>query len=165
MQKEDIAIVGIGCQTPGKIHGPEQFWKKIISGINGITEIPKDRWNHEEYYDPNPNKAGKIKTKKGGFIEGIDLFDNEFFKVFPKEAERIDPQQRLLLQTTFESIEDSGDTLAKFKGSNTSVFMSSFTNDYWDMQVDQSSRYTISPHLAMGSCLTAIANKIGRAHV
>ncbi|PIB36292.1 hypothetical protein BFP72_13260 [Reichenbachiella sp. 5M10] len=160
MQKEDIAIIGIGCHTPGKIHGPEQFWSKLMNGVDGISDVPKDRWNHEEYYDPNPNKAGKIKTKKGGFIEGIDLFDNEFFKIFPKEAERIDPQQRLLLQTTFESIEDSGDKLENLRGSNAAVFMSVFTNDYWDMQIEQDSKYAISPHVAMGSSRTAIANRI-----
>ncbi len=160
MKKVEIAIVGIGCHTPGQVHTPETFWKKLVDGIDGVTEVPKDRWDHKEYYDPNPDKAGKIKTNQGGFVEGIDMFDNEFFSVFPKEAERIDPQQRLLLQTTFEAIEDAGDKLEKFKGSNTSVFMSVFTNDYWDMQVDQGSRYAISPHVPMGSSLTAIANRI-----
>ncbi|MCV9389356.1 type I polyketide synthase [Reichenbachiella ulvae] len=160
MHKEEIAIVGIGCQTPGQIHGPESFYSQLMNGVDGITDIPKDRWNHEEYYDPNPNKAGKIKTKKGGFLDRVDLFDNEFFKIFPKEAERIDPQQRLLLQTTFESIEDSGDTLSKVRGSNMAVFMSVFTNDYWDMQIEQDSKYAISPHVAMGASRTAISNRI-----
>ena len=129
MKKTEIAIIGIGCHTPGQVHGPDQYWEVLKSGINGVTEVPKDRWDTQEYYDPNPNKSGKIKNNKGGFIEGIDLFDNEFFKVFPKEAERIDPQQRLLLQTTFESMEDAGDKLELLKNSNTSVFMSTFTND------------------------------------
>lgn len=160
MKKTEIAIVGIGCHTPGQVNGPEQFWDFLVSGTNGVTEVPKDRWDVDEYYDPNPNKTGKIKNNKGGFIEGIDLFDNEFFKVFPKEAERIDPQQRLLLQTTFESIEDAGDKLESLKNTNTSVFMSTFTNDYWDIQVGQESRYDISPHTPMGSSLTAIANRI-----
>ncbi|HCX22475.1 MAG: short-chain dehydrogenase [Flammeovirgaceae bacterium] len=160
MKKTEIAIVGIGCHTPGGVHGPDQFWNQLTRGINGVTEVPKDRWDVEEYYDPNPNKAGKIKNNKGGFVEGIDLFDNEFFKVFPKEAERIDPQQRLLLQTTFESMEDAGDKLDALKNTNTAVFMSTFTNDYWDMQVGQENRYGISPHTPMGSSLTAIANRV-----
>ncbi len=160
MKKTEIAIVGIGCHTPGQVHGPDQFWEQLTKGVNGITEVPKDRWDVEEYYDPNPNKAGKIKNNKGGFVEGIDLFDNEFFKVFPKEAERIDPQQRLLLQTTFESIEDAGDKLDQLKDTNTAVFMSTFTNDYWDIQVGQENRYGISPHTPMGSSLTAIANRV-----
>lgn len=160
MKKKEIAIVGIGCHTPGGVHGPSEFWEQLTNGVNGITEVPKDRWDVNEFYDPNPNKAGKIKNNKGGFVEGIDLFDNEFFKVFPKEAERIDPQQRLLLQTTFESMEDAGDKLSQLKNTNTAVFMSTFTNDYWDIQVSQENRYGISPHTPMGSSLTAIANRI-----
>ena len=158
--KEDIAIVGIGCHVPGDIHGPEDFWNKLMNGVNGIIEVPEDRWDKREYYDPNPNKAGKIKTNKGGFIKNIDLFDNEFFNIFPKEAERIDPQQRLLLQTTFEAVEDAGDKLNDFKGSNTAVFMSVFMNDYWDIQVDPSNRYSISPHVPMGASLTSLSNRI-----
>lgn len=160
MKKKEIAIVGIGCHTPGEVHGPEQLWELLNKGVNGITEVPKDRWDVNEYYDPDPNKAGKIKNNKGGFIDGIDLFDNEFFRMFPKEAERIDPQQRLLLQTAFEAIEDSGDKLKKLKNSETAVFMSTFTNDYWDMQVGKESRYEIGPHTTMGSSLTAIANRL-----
>lgn len=132
-KKEDIAIVGIGCHVPGEINGPKEFWSKLLAGVNGIVEVPEDRWNKKEYYDPNPNKAGKIKTNRGGFIKDIDLFDNEFFNIFPKEAERIDPQQRLLLQATYEAVEDAGDKLAAFKGTNTAVFMSVFMNDYWDI--------------------------------
>src|SRR5690606_5838241 len=65
-----------------------------------------------------------------------------------------------LLQTTFEAIEDSGDRFDRFRGTNTAVFMSTFTNDYWDMQVAQENRYAISPQVPMGSSLTSIANRI-----
>ena len=158
--KEPIAIVGIGCRTPGKVQGPADLWKALLSGIDCVTTVPPDRWNVDEYYDPNPDKAGKIKTRRGGFIEGIDLFDNEFFRIFPTEAERIDPQQRILLECAFEALEDAGDTLALFRGSNTAVYMGVFMNDYWDLQVDGSNRYSLSPHVPMGSSLTSLANRI-----
>jgi acyl transferase domain-containing protein/surfactin synthase thioesterase subunit/NADPH-dependent curcumin reductase CurA/NADP-dependent 3-hydroxy acid dehydrogenase YdfG/aryl carrier-like protein len=158
--KEAIAIVGIGCHTPGKVNSPEDLWRVLLDRIDGIGTVPADRWNVDEYYDPNPDKAGKIKTNRGGFIEGIDLFDNEFFNIFPKEAERIDPQQRLLLQTTYEALEDAGDTMATFRGSRTAVYMGVFMNDYWDIQVDPGNRYSISPHVPMGASLTSLANRI-----
>ena len=47
-----------------------------------FATVPADRWNRDEFYDPNPDKARKIKTERGGFIEGRDLFDNEFFNIF-----------------------------------------------------------------------------------
>lgn len=159
-QKDAIAIVGIGCHTPARANGPDDLWQVLLDGVDGITPVPADRWNVDEYYDPNPDKAGKIKTNRGGFIQDIDRFDNEFFNIFPKEAERIDPQQRLLLQTTYEALEDAGDPLERLRGSRTAVFMGVFMNDYWDLQVDPSNRYAISPHVPMGSSLTSLANRI-----
>ena len=53
----------------------------------------------------------------------------------------------------FEAVEDAGDRLESFRGTDTAVFIGSFMNDYWDMQVDATNRYSISPHVAMGSSL------------
>lgn len=158
--REPIAIVGIGCRMPGDVWGPEDLWQVLLEGKDCISPVPPDRWNVEEYYDPDPDKAGKIKTNRGGFIRGIDLFDNEFFHIFPTEAERMDPQQRFLLECTFEALEDAGDTLAAFRGSKTAVYMGVFMNDYWDIQVDAGNRYALSPHVPMGSSLTSLANRI-----
>ncbi|WP_053404616.1 type I polyketide synthase [Persicobacter sp. CCB-QB2] len=158
--KEPIAIVGIGCRFPGEVNSPKEFWEALKSGFNGITEVPEDRWSITEYYDPNPDKAGKIKQKKGGFIKDIDKFDAEFFKIFPKTAERIDPQQRLLLEATYNAMEDSGMKLENFKGSNTAVYMGVFMNDYWDIQASQAQRNHVSPHVPMGVSLTSIANRL-----
>lgn len=158
--KEPIAIVGIGCHMPGKIDHPQQLWEKLKGGIDSISEVPADRWDIKEYYDPDPEKAGKIKTNQGGFVEGIDKFDHEFFKLFPKEAERIDPQQRFLLQSAYEALEDAGDTLPQLSGSDTAVYMGVFMNDFWDAQIGQENRFHISPHVAMGVSLTSIANRL-----
>ncbi|WP_282036572.1 type I polyketide synthase [Saccharicrinis aurantiacus] len=159
-KKEPIAIVGIGCRLPGDVNSPKEFWEALKSGFNGIVDVPSDRWSNEEFYDPNPDKAGKIKQKKGGFIKDIDKFDAEFFNIFPKTAERIDPQQRLLLEATYNAMEDAGMKLENFKGSNTAVYMGVFMNDYWDIQASQAQRNHVSPHVPMGVSLTSIANRL-----
>lgn len=160
MNREPIAIVGIGCRMPGGATTPQQLWELLCSGRDAVGEVPADRWDLDEYYDPNPDQAGKIKTRRGGFVEGIDLFDNEYFNMFPAEAERVDPQQRFLLMAAHEAIEDAGDAPARLRGSKTAVFVGHFMNDYWDMQVDPSNRYAISPHVAMGSSITALSNRL-----
>ncbi|CNH87111.1 type I polyketide synthase [Yersinia pekkanenii] len=158
--KEPIAIIGIGCRTPGNVYSPNDLWSILLAQIDGITDIPKNRWNIDEYYDPAPNKAGKTKVARGGFIDNIDMFDNEFFNIFPREAENIDPQQRLLLQTAFEALEDSGDRLDALRGSKTAVYIGSFANDYQDILSSPDNRYYITPHSAMGTSLTSLANRI-----
>ena len=47
---EPIAIVGIGCRLPGGGHNPEQFWKVLAEGIDGIIDVPKDRWDYRRFY-------------------------------------------------------------------------------------------------------------------
>jgi len=74
-----IAIIGMGVRFPGNIYGADGLWQALSEGRDCITDIPSDRWNIEKYYDPDPNKSGKIKTKKGGFISGMKEFDAEFF--------------------------------------------------------------------------------------
>jgi acyl transferase domain-containing protein/surfactin synthase thioesterase subunit len=158
--QEPIAITGIGCRFPGNIQSPASFWEFLSKGGDAITDIPSDRWNIQSFYDPNPNKAGKIKAKKGGFLNGIDQFDAGFFNIFPNEAQRIDPQQRLLLEVSYEAMEDSGITLDNISGSRTGVYMGVFMNDYWDIQASTAQREHISPHVPMGVSLTAIANRL-----
>ena len=158
--KEPIAIVGIGCRFPGNANNPEQFWHLLKNGTDAITDVPGDRWSLDAYYDPDPNKAGKIKSKKGGFLKEVDKFDAGFFGIFPAEASRIDPQQRFLLEVTHEALEDAGIPLENFSGSNTAVYIGVFMNDYWDMQASSLQRNQISPHVAMGASRTSAANRI-----
>ena len=158
--KEPIAITGIGCRFPGSISTPAAFWEFLQRGGDAIRDIPEDRWSIHSFYDPNPNKAGKIKAKKGGFLDHIDEFDARFFNIFPNEAQRIDPQQRLLLEVSYEAMEDAGIPLEKVSGSRTGVYMGVFMNDYWDIQASTAQRDHISPHVPMGVSLTAIANRL-----
>ncbi|MBC7923388.1 MAG: SDR family NAD(P)-dependent oxidoreductase [Ferruginibacter sp.] len=159
-RREPIAIVGIGCRFPGDANGPEAFWQALQREVDAIVDVPEDRWRLESFYDPNPDKAGKIKSRKGGFLQNVDHFDADFFGIFPAEAGRIDPQQRLLLEVTYETLEDAGTRLEDFSGSRTGVYMGVFMNDYWDIQASILQRDQISPHVPMGVSLTAIANRL-----
>ncbi|MGF1637579.1 MAG: beta-ketoacyl synthase N-terminal-like domain-containing protein, partial [Cyclobacteriaceae bacterium] len=158
--REPIAIIGMGCRFPGEINDPGAFWDFLKSGGDAISEVPADRWNIESFYDPNPSKAGKIKSYKGGFLKDIDKFDAGFFGIFPNEAQRIDPQQRHLLEVAYEAFQDAGITLDTLSGSKTGVYMGVFMNDYWDIQASTQQRDQISPHVPMGVSLTAIANRL-----
>ncbi|SDM25909.1 Acyl transferase domain-containing protein [Catalinimonas alkaloidigena] len=160
IHKEPIAVVGIGCRFPGDVHGASQYWAALQRSFDAITDVPEERWNLEAFYDPNPNVAGKTKSRKGGFVKNVDHFDADFFGLFPKEAERIDPQQRLLLEVTYEALEDAGIRLEDFSGSKTAVFMGVFMNDYWDIQIAHLQRDNITPHVPMGVSLTSIANRL-----
>jgi acyl transferase domain-containing protein/enoyl-CoA hydratase/carnithine racemase/acyl carrier protein/SAM-dependent methyltransferase len=105
----DVAIIGVSGRYP-RSNNLKEFWMNLSNGINCIAEIPKDRWNWKELYDPERGKLGKIYSKWGGFIDDIGHFDPTFFKISPKEAKRMDPQERLFLESCYHAIEDAGYT-------------------------------------------------------
>ena len=106
--REPIAIIGIGCRLPGGANSPAAFWRLLRDGVDAITEVPEDRWHVRAFYDPDPAKPGKTYTRWGGFIEGVDRFDAQFFGMSPREATRADPQQRVLMEVAYEAVEDAG---------------------------------------------------------
>ena len=119
-QQEPIAIIGMSCRFPGA-NSPEAFWQLLHDGVDAITEIPKSHWDIDAYYDPTPATPGKIYTRQGGFLDQLDAFDPEFFRISAREANNLDPQQRLLLEVSWEALERAG--LAGALSTDTGVFV------------------------------------------
>jgi acyl transferase domain-containing protein/NADPH:quinone reductase-like Zn-dependent oxidoreductase/NAD(P)-dependent dehydrogenase (short-subunit alcohol dehydrogenase family)/SAM-dependent methyltransferase/acyl carrier protein len=160
MQKDRIAIIGIGCRFPGGINNAEAFWKLLIEGRDAIIDVPADRWNVERYYDPEPGITGKTFAKRGGFLDQIDQFDPQFFGISPREALYVDPQHRLLLETAWEAIENAGLVLDFEEGSDIGVFVGISHNDYQGIQSTAFDHFGITPHSATGSAHSVAANRI-----
>ena len=119
---EPIAIVAVACRFPGA-PDPEAYWELLSGGVDAIREIPDDRFDVDEYYDPDPEAPGKIYTRYGGYLESIDGFDPEFFGISPREAVWMDPQQRLMLEIAWEGLERAGYSPASLRGSRSGVFV------------------------------------------
>ena len=111
---EPIAIIGMACRYPGGVNNPEDLWQLLCNGVDAIREIPKERWDIDSYYNPDPDAEGKILTRWGGFLDQVDQFDAQFFGMAPREAEGLDPQHRLLLEVTWEALENAGQAPDKF---------------------------------------------------
>jgi acyl transferase domain-containing protein len=159
-KKEPIAIIGIGCRFPGSANNPEAFWKLLRDSVDAITEVPEDRWNLDNFYDPGGTKPGKIRTRWGGFVDKIDEFDGEFFGISPREASCMDPQQRLLLEVAWEALEDGGQVPENLAGSKTGVFIGISSSDYYDIQLSASDRDSINAYTNLGGAHSVTANRI-----
>ena len=158
---EPIAITGIGCRFPGGAGSPEAFWNLISQGKDGIVDVPSDRWDVDRYYDPDPDKPGKMYVKSGGFLDQrIDQFDALFFGVSPREATCMDPQQRVLLEVAWEAMENAGINPEKLRGSDTGVFIGGFMLDNNLTQMNVLNRDMIGPHSALGSTMTILSNRL-----
>ncbi len=160
MVKDRVAIIGIGCRFPGAINHPEALWKLLVEAGEAVTDVPPDRWNVERFYDAEPGIIGKSIARRGGFIHGIEQFDQQFFGISPREAPYVDPQHRLLLETAWEAIEDAGLVLDFEKGTDIGVFVGISHNDYQVIQGTPWDSQGISPHSPTGSAHSIAANRI-----
>jgi len=158
---EPIAIVAVSCRFPGA-SDPEAFWDLLSGGVDAIREVPEDRFDIDEFYDPDPDTVGKTYTRFGGFLDGIDGFDPEFFGISPREAVWIEPQQRLTLETVWEGLERAGYSPASLRGSRTGIFMGVAANEYAHL-LSAGSIDKIEPHFITGNALNAISGRVAFA--
>jgi polyketide synthase 5 len=89
-----VAVIGMACRLPGGIESPEQLWEALLRGDDLVTEVPRDRWDNDEYYDPEPDVQGRTVSKWGAFLDDVAGFDSEFFGLNEREATAMDPQHR-----------------------------------------------------------------------
>ncbi len=110
---EDVAIIGMSCRFPGA-NGLEAFWQNLKNGVESIStfsEADLDAAGVDTKLREHPNYV-----KASGIIEGIELFDANFFEYSPKEASMIDPQHRLFLEQAWMALEDAGYDPERYSG-------------------------------------------------
>ncbi|WP_214324784.1 non-ribosomal peptide synthetase/type I polyketide synthase [Nonomuraea sediminis] len=153
-----VAIIGMACRLPGA-DSPDEFWKLLAEGRDAIREVPGERWDVDEYYDPSPDAPGKMHVRRAAFIDDVDCFDAEFFHISPREAACMDPRHRLLLETAWSAIESAGIDPGSLRGSDTAVYLGGdeFLNDYARLAAPL---LGVEPYVSTGTTLSFMAGRV-----
>ena len=114
-----IAVIGMACIYP-RAEDKEHFWENILKKVYAIQEVPPERWNWRDYYDPEPEGKDKLRAHWGGFIKPIN-FDPTRYGIPPKTLASVDPMQILALEVVGRALEDAGYIDKEFDRENTSV--------------------------------------------
>ncbi len=160
---EPIAVVGMACRYPGGANSPELLWQLLTSGEDAVAEVPADRWDIDAWYDPSPETAGKMYTRRGGFIDGVDEFAASFFGIIPREAARMDPQHRLLLETAWRALENAGAAPTRAQGGNTrsgGVFVGIGSGDYLQRVISEMDATEVDAWTGTGNAMAFAAGRL-----
>ncbi|MET0411124.1 MAG: polyketide synthase, partial [Polyangiaceae bacterium] len=108
-----IAIVGLGLRVPGAAT-PAAFWKNVSNGVESIR-----RYTEEELIaaGERPDLLKRPNyVRAGAPLDGMAMFDGEFFGFSPKESAILDPQHRQFMECAWEALEDAGHMPERFDG-------------------------------------------------
>jgi len=151
LMAEPIAILGVGCRFPGRAESPSAYWRLLNEGRSGIRQIPEGRW-------PGASKTLAPHLLLGGYLDGVDGFDPEFFGIAPREAHSLDPQQRLLLEVCWEALLDARIPPSSLSGSETGVFAAIYNTDYFRLQMRESASF--DAYTGVGAAHSVAAGRI-----
>jgi phthiocerol/phenolphthiocerol synthesis type-I polyketide synthase E len=144
--RPSIAIIGMALRCPGAKNVAE-FWSNLRNGVESITFFKEEELRAAGV----PEAWLQLPTyiKAAAPLEGIQLFDAEFFNYSAREAEFIDPQQRVFLECAYEALEIAGIDPRRYEGS-IGVFAGEGPTTYMNMIFrDQSARVGIARQMAL----------------
>ncbi|MGW0663604.1 SDR family NAD(P)-dependent oxidoreductase [Streptodolium elevatio] len=104
----DVAIVGMACVLPGAAD-LAAFWRNVLLGADAVTEVPRERWDPDLYFDPDAvrDPVGRTPSKWGGFVPPIP-FDAPAYGIPPASLAAIEPAQLLALHVASRALDDAG---------------------------------------------------------
>ena len=151
---EPIAIVGAGLRFPGGV------WISIPSGIfsatgvDAIVETPRDRWDIDAYFDPDPETPGKcIHDMAVSWIASICSI--RCFLGFRQEKRSTwIPSSVCSSKSAWEALENAGQSPERMTGSPTGVFIGIGHSDFWRLAFDAPERINIYSALGSASSIT-----------
>ncbi|HEY6926752.1 MAG TPA: polyketide synthase, partial [Steroidobacteraceae bacterium] len=101
----DVAIVGMAVRVPGA-RTLDAYWDLLRAGREAIRFM--DRAELLAAGEDLHRLSDPRYVPARGVLEGVELFDAEFFGMSPREAQLTDPQQRHFLECAWEALEDAG---------------------------------------------------------
>lgn len=117
----DVAIVGLSCMFP-KAKDLTGFWHNILNKVNAITEVPKERWDAELYFDGDRRVPDKVYSMWGGFLDDV-AFDPVSYGMPPNSVPSVEPLQLLVLEAVRAALTDAGYLDQPFDREHTSVIL------------------------------------------
>lgn len=156
---QPIAIVGMACHMPGA-RNVEELWSLLEEGREALSEVPRERWDMDEYYAPTPGTPFKTYSRRAGYLDDVDRFDAKFFGISPREAQQMDPQQRLLLEVSYHALENARIPVTALHGQAVGVFVGISSSEYAVMTFGRARECSQDAYSITGTSLNSAAGRL-----
>ena len=117
----DVAIIGVAGIFP-KAESVDELWDNVLDKVDGIVEIPRERWDWRLYFDEDRASPDHIYSRWGGFLDDL-LFDPMRYGIPPRALKSIDPLQLMTLDVVRRCLADAGMENATDVHERTSVIL------------------------------------------
>ena len=162
MRSEPVAVVGMACKFPGA-PDIEALWNLLERGGNAITEgDPGSGVGRIGQFYPK-SAAQYPACRFAALVDDIDLFDAEFFRISPVEAQLLDPQQRMTLEICWQALESAGIDPEQLRNSRSGVYIGVTNNDYRGMNLASASQIrepAASLYAVSGTSFNTVAGRV-----
>lgn len=109
----EIAIIGMGAHLPGA-RDTRTYWQMLREGRRAIRRLDEAELIAAGVPPQTLRRPDYVPFAAP--LEGVEMFDAEFFGFGPKEAAILDPQHRRFLEVAWEALEDAGHMPEHFPG-------------------------------------------------
>ncbi len=107
-EERAVAIVGFGAILPD---APDvaTFWANLKAGKDSIGEVPKERWDPDFYWDPDPAAPDRSYSKIGGWVRDWAWEPAKWkLPIPPKVADAMDPGQKWAISCARAAMQSYG---------------------------------------------------------
>ncbi|WP_273685665.1 type I polyketide synthase, partial [Pseudomonas aeruginosa] len=114
----EVAVLGMACRLP-RADSPEALWEVLLEQATCVVPVPSSRLTEP------------VNTRRhASLVERVEGFDEDFFRISPREAGSMDPQQRLFLMVAWEALERAGIPPHDLRERQVGVFVGANAHDY-----------------------------------
>ena len=151
----------MACRFPGS-KNLSGFWRQLLAGENAVVEGPPGAVIGRPGRQFPQFSARNEAIRFGAYVEDLDLFDAEFFRISPIEAQMLDPQQRMMLEVRWWALEDAAIDPGSLRGSRTGVYAGISIMDYRDLAISDpdSDEAAAGLYAATGNALNTAIGRV-----
>jgi malonyl CoA-acyl carrier protein transacylase len=118
-----VAIVGVSAILPDAPDA-KTFWENIKGGRYSISDVPKERWDPDLYYDPDPKAPDKSYSRIGGWVREWEWEPYQWhLPIPPKISDAMDDSQKWAVALAQAALNDYGDAERPLDRERTAVIL------------------------------------------